>query len=145
MSQRDKHAENAVSIEPCSDVLFLSSLFLELAEDEGSDIHRTDQEAAEEMADFLERGEKAYIFIVSGNTAGYALVNINHTPPYLHHFYICRQYRRKGYGTSAFNMLINALVADEIDLDVYDWNERGKAFWGSLGFKPRAVIMRYRK
>lgn len=141
----NRHAGTAVSVEPCSDVALLSALFLELAEDEGSDIPRTAEKAAEEMEDYLRRGEKAYIFRVCGEIAGYALVILKRTPPYLHHFHICREKRRKGYGTAAFQTLIETLDIKTMDLDVFDWNERGKSFWRSLGFKPRAVIMRYAK
>lgn len=144
MPLKEKNAE-VLSVRPCTDVFLLSPLFLELAEDEKSDVRRSKQRALEEMADFLERGEKAYIFTVYKDVVGYALVNINRSPQYLHHFYICREQRCKGYGTCAFNMLLDTLGIDGIDLDVYDWNERGKSFWVSLGFKPRAVIMRYKK
>jgi GNAT superfamily N-acetyltransferase len=144
MPQENKNS-GLISAEQCSDVFLLSQLFLELAEDEKSDVRRTQQRAAEEMADFLNRGEKAYTFSVSEEVAGYALININRNPPYLHHFYICRDKRRKGYGTLAFNALLKVLAVSEMDLDVYDWNERGKEFWKSLGFKPRAIIMRYGK
>jgi GNAT superfamily N-acetyltransferase len=130
-------------IEPCEDTALLSGLFLELAEDERSDVQRTQKQAFEEMTSFLSRGEKAYIFTAGGNIAGYALAVTNRKPYYLHHFYICRGERRKGYGTIAFKLLLETLNVYEMDLDVYVWNERGRAFWESLGFKPRAVIMRY--
>lgn len=132
-------------IEPCDDTRLLAGLFFELAEDEQSDTKRTEQKAFEDMLSFLERGEKAYAFISDGSVAGYALVNTERTPPYLHHFYICRGERRKGYGTAAFRLLIEALETEVMDLDVYVWNERGNAFWGSLGFEPRATIMRYKR
>ncbi len=66
------------------------------------------------------------------------------TPLYLRHFYICRDQRRKGYGTAAFHALLRTLGTNTVDLDVYVWNERGKAFWTSLGFAPRALMMRRR-
>jgi GNAT superfamily N-acetyltransferase len=144
MSTYDGHSDCLISAEPCSDIPVLSTMFLELAEDEKSEIQRTVKAANEEMACLLER-EKAYKFSVSDEIIGYALVNTNRKPCYLHHFYICRSHRRKGYGTSAFYALLKALNIKEIDLDVYDWNERGKSFWNALGFKPRAIIMRYRK
>lgn len=130
-------------IEPCNDITLLSRLFKELAEDEPADVLRTDEMAKEEMEAFLARGEKAYIFTADGSIAGYALVVVNRKPPYLHQFYICRSERRKGCGTAAFKLLLETLNVDEMDLDVYVWNERGRAFWKSLGFKPRAIIMRY--
>jgi ribosomal protein S18 acetylase RimI-like enzyme len=50
--------------------------------------------------------------------------------------------RRKGLGTAAFNLLMSELNTNSIDLDVFCWNERGQAFWRSLGFKERCIIMR---
>lgn len=133
-----------INIEPCGDIELLTKLFMELALDERSDVERTEKQAQEEMRALIGRGEKAYVFM-SGKTAeGYALVNPERTPPYLHHFYICRKERRKGLGTAAYKALLETIGAKEIDLDVYLWNERGRAFWESLGFEPRALIMRYK-
>ncbi len=135
--------DEKLKIERCSDEELLSRLFRELAQDERSDVKRTEAEYREEMARLLGRGELAYIFSMEGAVAGYALVDPCRKPYYLHHFYICRGQRLKGYGKAAFRLLLDTLNIGEVDLDVYDWNERGKAFWSSLGFKPRAVIMRY--
>lgn len=132
-----------LKIERCSDEELLSRLFRELAQDERSDVKRTEAEYCEEMSRLLGRGELAYIFGAEGVAVGYALVDPCRKPYYLHHFYICRGQRLKGYGKAAFRLLLDTLNISEVDLDVYDWNERGKAFWSSLGFKPRAVIMRY--
>jgi GNAT superfamily N-acetyltransferase len=132
-----------IEIERSSDTGLLCRLFRELAEDERSDVMRTDSEYREEMSRLLGRGELAYIFSADGGVAGYALVDPFRKPYYLHHFYICRGQRLKGYGKAAFRLLLDTLKISKLDLDVYDWNERGKAFWASLGFTPRAVIMRY--
>jgi GNAT superfamily N-acetyltransferase len=130
-------------IERCDDTELLCRLFRELAEDERSDVKRTDSEYREEMTRLLNRGELAYTVAAEGAVVGYALVDPCRKPHYLHHFYICRGKRLKGYGKAFFRLLLEELGVGEIDLDVYDWNERGKAFWSSLGFKPRAIIMRY--
>ncbi|MGE5493834.1 MAG: N-acetyltransferase family protein [Burkholderiales bacterium] len=136
--------DNKLTIERCSDIELLSRLFRELAEDERSDVKRTEEDYREEMSKLLGRGELAYLFTTAkGGPAGYALVDPFRKPYYLRHFYICRGHRLKGYGKAAFRLLLDALKISEIDLDVFDWNERGKAFWNSLGFKPRAIIMRY--
>jgi GNAT superfamily N-acetyltransferase len=137
--------DEQLNITRCADADLLSRLFRELAEDERSDVHRSDDEYRGEMERLLNRGEVAYVFNAGGDVAGYALVDPLRKPYYLHHFYTCRGKRLKGYGKAAFRLLLNELDITEVDLDVYDWNERGKAFWNSLGFKPRAVIMRYSK
>jgi len=53
--------------------------------------------------------------------------------------------RRKGYGTQAFHLLLYHLNIQEIDIDVYSWNEAGIDFWKSLGFEKRYYNMRYKK
>lgn len=136
-------SDGEMNIERCTDLELLCRFFKELAEDERSDVKRTDVEYREEMTKLLGRGELAYVFSVDGDLVGYALVDPCRKPYYLHHFYTCRGKRLKGYGKAAFRLLIDELKISDIDLDVYAWNERGKAFWNSLGFKPRAVIMRY--
>jgi GNAT superfamily N-acetyltransferase len=141
--KKDASGNKCLRIEPCNDITLLAGMFLELAEDESSDKQRTEKQALEEMKALLERGERAYALTADGKIAGYALVDVSCKPPYLHHFYICRGERRKGYGRAAFRLLLETLKTNEIDLDVYVWNERGRAFWDSLGFKPRTVVMRY--
>jgi ribosomal protein S18 acetylase RimI-like enzyme len=55
---------------------------------------------------------------------------------------VVNDFRRGGKGTVAFNALIKELQTECIDLDVFCWNDRGRKFWESLGFKERAIIMR---
>ncbi len=132
-----------IEVSPCTDTALLTSLFLELMADEKTDRPVTEAQAKLRMQEYLARGDQAFAFGVQGDTVGYALVVCDREPLYLRHFYICRHARRKGYGTTAFHALLKALDTATIDLDVFVWNERGKAFWASLGFAPRATIMRY--
>lgn len=74
---------------------------------------------------------------------GYAVVHLDDQPRYLRHFYIRREERRRGFGTSAFHALLRALDVHRIDLDVMTWNERGFGFWRSLGFRERCRAMAY--
>lgn len=133
-----------IAVVPCADAALLTDLFLELMADEQADTPSTAVQALHRMGEYLSRGDNAYLFKVQGTVVGYALVVMDRTPLYLRHFYICREARRKGYGTRAFHTLLQTLGTDTMDLDVYVWNERGKAFWASLGFKPRATMMRYK-
>jgi GNAT superfamily N-acetyltransferase len=128
----------------CADAALLTQMFLELMADEHTDTPVNEAQAARRMGEYLARGDKAFVFQAQGESLGYALVIYDRTPLYLRHFYICRHARRKGYGTAAFRALLKTLDTDTIDLDVFVWNERGKAFWKSLGFAPRALMMRYR-
>ncbi len=113
----------------------------QLFEDEPSDTKLSEQEFQDRLLKCIDMGSQAYLFFEE-EIVGYALVNKSRKPYYLVDFFICRPYRRGGRGTTAFHTLLKELGTEEIDLDVLCWNERGKGFWESLGFKPRAIIMR---
>lgn len=133
-----------MTIKESKDIDLLAQLYSELMEDEQADYSLTKAQSKERIAKAFNRGQISYVFCENEVTVGYALVIPNRKPVYLHHFYICRDHRRKGFGKRAFNMLMQTLGTDTIDLDVFVWNERGRAFWNSLGFTPRATIMRYK-
>ncbi len=120
----------------------LAQLNKQLYEDEKNDNIPTIDVFEERLKCSMEQGSKAYLFIEDGEIAGYALVRTQLSPYYLSHFFICKNMRRKGLGTIAFNLLMNELNTNSIDLDVFCWNERGQEFWKSLGFKERYIIMR---
>lgn len=128
---------------PSTDITLLAQLYQGLLEDESFDIPRTLDELRDRMAGHLDAGEAAFLFMEGGRVVGYALIVVKKSPPYIHHFYICRDARRQGYGKEAFYALLDTLNADQMDLDVLVWNERGQKFWSSLGFVPRSIIMRY--
>ncbi len=132
-----------IALFPCDDVKLLAKLCAELTEDEANDVHPTEAVLCDNISALLSSGEVAYTFQAEGRVVGYAMVNVRRSPFYLHYFYICRDARRHGYGTEAFHALLKTLGTSKLDLDVFVWNERGKAFWQSLGFTPRATIMRY--
>ena len=129
---------------PCTvaHVQLLATLNKELYEDENNDNIPTIVVLEERLKFAMEQGSKAFIFMVDGEIAGYALVKTQTSPYYLSHFFICKTMRRKQFGTMAFNQLINELNTDSIDLDVFCWNHRGQGFWKSLGFEERCIIMR---
>jgi ribosomal protein S18 acetylase RimI-like enzyme len=145
-------SQNELTILPCDDAGQLLTLYQQLLEDEQADMHKTEAQCLEDMTTFLAKGEKAFLFMAEGEPVGYALVaqdvvgyamtNTNRKPPYLHHFCIARSARRMGYGRKAFHLLLQTLDVSEMDLEVFVWNERGIAFWRSLGFEPRTYMMR---
>ena len=120
----------------------LTRMNRELYEDEKNDCIPPDDVLEQRLKNYLDQGAKAFLFEKDGETAGYALINLNATPNYLLHFYICREHRRSHLGTQAFHLLLKELNTDRMDLDVLCWNERGMAFWKSLGFRERCIIMR---
>jgi ribosomal protein S18 acetylase RimI-like enzyme len=136
-----------ITIQACTqaDVTELSRLNRMLIEDEQADNPMSLPELEQRMAGFLAGDYNAFFFAAEGNRVGYALVDQMKTPPYLRHFFICRDCRRLGYGREAFFALLSHLRISEIDLDVYVWNHRGLAFWESLGFSKRCINMRFTK
>jgi GNAT superfamily N-acetyltransferase len=124
------------------DVRELAKMNQMLIEDEKAPKLLSLEQLEKRMVNFLESDYKAYIFSDEGKTIGYALVNMSLNPIYLRHFFICREERRKGYGKEAMHDLMGCLQINEIDIEVYAWNERGLSFWRSLGFKERVYKMR---
>ncbi len=125
------------------DLPLLAAMAQMLGEDEQADNPKSLQELQEMLAALLWEGHRAFTFAEEGRVVGYALCNMQKKPIYLRHFFICREARRKGCGTRAFHALVAGLGARELDLDAYVWNERGLAFWESLGFCKRCYMMRY--
>lgn len=144
--------QNELTIRPSRDAAELLALYRQMLEDENADMHKSEAQCLEDLSKFLENGEKAFLFVAKGKPVGYALVaqdvagyvmtGTKGKPPYLHHFCIARSARRMGYGRKAFHLLLKTLDVNEMDLEVFVWNERGIAFWRSLGFEPRTHVMR---
>ena len=117
----------------------------QLFEDEPSNRSLTKAQFEERLANYLENGCEAYHFMEHQEIIGYALVNKSRSPYYLIDFFICRDVRRHGYGKTAIQVLMDELKTKALDLDVFCWNDRARAFWRSVGFEEMAVIMRRQK
>ena len=128
-----------------NDIPLLVEMNLELHQDEKHDYIPPVQELERRLREAMDQGVKIYFFIYNGEIVGYTAVKVlvyEHYPPYIWHFFIKREHRRKGLGTLAIELLLKELKTDSLDLDVFVWNERGRSFWKSLGFRERAVLMR---
>lgn len=123
------------------DMKQIAEMTKKLFEDEPSDTILSIEQFENRLENYINAGCEAFLF-VEVDVVGYALVNLARNPYYLIDFFICRNYRRGGKGTTAFSKLMKELNTENIDLDVFCWNNRGKKFWESLGFKERAIIMR---
>jgi len=128
-----------------ADLDILASLNKQLIEDEQSDNKMNVAQLKERMHGFIHGEYSAYLFKDKDTIVGYALVKNTQSPIYLRQFFICREHRKKGYGTLAFNKLLEALKINTIDIEVLCWNKPGKSFWDSLGFKERSIYMRLEK
>ena len=136
-----------ITVFVCSlaDVSELATLNLMLIEDEKAENTMTLPQLERRMTGFLSSGYKAFFFNADDRFVGYALVNMTSSPLYLRQFFICRDFRRMGYGQKSFRALIEHLQIPEIDIDVYSWNHMGISFWKSLGFSERYYSMRFKK
>jgi len=136
-----------MTLHPCTpqDAPELARLNRMLIEDEKAENSMALPELERRMADFLSADYAAFFFEENTRRIGYALVRMSATPLYLRQFFIGREHRRMGYGRQAFRALLEHLQTDEIDLDVYAWNEAGMAFWKSLGFYERCHNMRMKQ
>jgi 8-oxo-dGTP diphosphatase len=125
-----------------ADVPELAELNRQLLRDERSNKKLTLPELEARMAGWLNEGELAVMFKNSeGATVGYALARTKQSPVYLHHFFICREYRRQGLGKTAFKLLTDYIGDDRIELEVLPWNDGALRFWQSLGFRTNSLNM----
>ena len=127
------------------DVAQLALMNKHLIEDEKSNNPMGVEELEHRMMDFLNSDYKAYLFIEDDTVLGYALIRHTSTPLYLRQFYIKREFRRQHYGKTAFELLMEYIQADTIDIDVLPWNAQGRLFWKSCGFEETCVSMRYKE
>ena len=133
-----------MQIKPCStaDCGQLAAMNKRLIEDEQSTNPMSVSQLEERMHGFLTGEYSAFYFLEEKTVIGYALVRHTADPLYLRQFFIDREYRRKHYGTRAFQLLMKHLQTDSIDIDVLPWNARGMAFWQSCGFRETCISMR---
>ena len=136
-----------MQIQECTiaDVPKLAALNKQLIDDEKSDNPMTINELENRMSDFLNTEYSAYFFIIDSKIIGYALVKKTAEPIYLRQFLIDRNYRKQHYGKQAFQMLLQYLDIEEIDLEVLPWNKNGLAFWKHCGFNETCIAMRYKE
>lgn len=134
-----------MNLKKCSaqDAEKLAELNKQLIEDEKSDNKMSLGELQDRMKSFLETDYAAYFFMEGGSIIGYALVNVRAAPLYLRQFFIARNFRRSHKGRQAFELLLDELKTDKIDLEVLSWNEAGLKFWQSCGFAERSRYMRF--
>lgn len=132
-----------VSLAQESDIPLLTELNFRLREDENADNVFTMEQLEQRMRKLLSETYRAYLFREQETVIGYALIDFGRQPVYLRQFYIEREYRRQGRGREAFHLILQRENISEMDVEVYLWNDAGKAFWTGLGFKPRYLGLRY--
>jgi ribosomal protein S18 acetylase RimI-like enzyme len=121
----------------------LARMNVELRADERIDNVMTDVEVKDRMRGFLlGKTYKVHVFEEHGEIIGYSVVDVIRSPAYMRQFFIVRGSRRSGYGRKFFQLLVGALGADAIDVEVLVWNQGAIGFYEKIGFHPRYVGMR---
>ena len=117
-----------------------------LIDDGGANNIMNDVQLMKRMEDFISSDDyDVLLFAKNECYLGYALINTSCTPLFIRHFYIDREYRRKGYGRIAFNQIVSLYDTCQFDLTVLNNNTIGYLFWKSCGLVPYEIYMHYRK
>ncbi|GHV32858.1 hypothetical protein FACS18949_05180 [Clostridia bacterium] len=129
-----------------NDCQILADMNKQLIDDEGDINPMTVADLEARMSAWLLNGTyAAYLFKRNDTTVGYALVDPKETPPWVRHFFICREHRRQRYGRAAVKLLLEKLDVDEVGLSCWSYNARGLAFWRSFNHEMYSVKFRIRK
>lgn len=121
-----------------------------LIEDEGSSNPMTLLQLENRLRIWLQAEWRGVLFFENTQSVGYAIYRLqrqdfdNRETAYIRHYFIERDYRRKGYGSEGLKKLRSEILAKNttIYLEVLTHNARGRAFWQSLGFTEYSVTMR---
>lgn len=128
------HENNMITIEQATlaDCPVLALMNRQLIDDGGDDSTMTDPQLESRMYHWLQEDPyyTGFVFKLNGETIGYALIDVSER--WLRHFFICRKYRRRGYGREAVRLLMKHLGIEEIGLSCLTKNVIGQAFWRSF-------------
>jgi GNAT superfamily N-acetyltransferase len=126
-----------------NDSPLLAEMNERLTRDENHRDRMTIDSLRSRMTKWLAEGSRAVLFEENGQAVGYALFDKTPEHVYLKHFFVEAEHRRKGTGRTAIEWLIENVWDGEkrIRLDVISVNERGIAFWKSLGFEDYCITM----
>ena len=142
---RTNHIEN-VRIERASDqdINLLLKMNYDLMDDEKFDRPLPEEKLIERWKEFLTDNFLTLLIKIENEVVGYSVIHDHPHPKYIRHFFIKRDFRRKGIGTKAINLILEYLNVNEMDVDVMFWNLDGLLFWKSLGFKERYIGLTYK-
>ena len=125
-----------------TDIPLLAAMNQQLIRDEGHRNPMSLAELKERLASFLAGPYEAAIFWAK-EPAGYALWRFAPDHVYLRQFFIAPPLRRRGYGRLAMRLLREEAWPGQtrLRLEVLVGNERGIAFWRSVGLEPYCLTM----
>ena len=134
------------------DLPLLAAMNRRLIKDEGSRNPMDEEALRARLAGWMRRRVYHFDLFTAGDIpVGYAAYQVRReqyeperTNVFLRHFYIEREYRRRGLGRAAFDLLVQTRFPTDasIDLNVLTDNLAGQRFWASVGFAPFYTAMR---
>jgi ribosomal protein S18 acetylase RimI-like enzyme len=127
-----------------NDIPLLAEFNHQLIEDERAPNPMTVRELARRMAGWFEADYRAVVFETNSTPVAYALFRDAENGIYLRQFYVAREHRRSGIGTSAIRLFRERVVPTDrsLSLEVLSHNEVGIAFWRAVGFHEHAISFR---
>jgi GNAT superfamily N-acetyltransferase len=130
-----------------SDAELLGRLNFQLIRDEGHRNPMSESELVDRMQEWLRSEEyDAAIFFSEANLTAYVLWRKEGpNQVYLRHFFVARDWRRRGIGQAAFHLFADQLlpIGTRIKVDVLCGNLAGLSFWRSLGFQDYALSLEW--
>ena len=129
-----------------SDVTCLAELNFQLIQDEGHRNRMSVEELQQRISDWLREDYSGYLFQLNDLLIGYALYRHDPEYVYLRQFFVNEKHRRQGFGKSAMQWLYkNVWQGQRVRVEVLVTNERGVAFWKSIGFKDYCLTLEFEK
>jgi ribosomal protein S18 acetylase RimI-like enzyme len=132
------------------DIPTLAHMNKRLIEDEGSTNPMTLEQLETRLRSWLNTEWRGVLFLEQDKPIGYTIYRLqrqdfdNRETVYIRHYFIERDYRRLGFGRKGLEKLKAELFPKNVTvyLEVLIHNERGRAFWQSLGFNEYSLTMR---
>jgi ribosomal protein S18 acetylase RimI-like enzyme len=132
------------------DATLLAHMNKRLVEDEGGNNPMTLEQLETRLKNWLHSEWRGVLFLNGAKVVGYTIYRLqrqefdNRDTVYIRHYFIERDYRRFGFGSEGLEKLRAEIFPKGVTiyLEVLTHNERGRAFWQSLGFSEYSVTMR---
>jgi ribosomal protein S18 acetylase RimI-like enzyme len=129
----------------------LARMNRQLIEDEGSRNPMSLTALESRMRQWLQEDWRVVLIYAESTLAGYALFRVRlddyfpqQSDVYVRQFFIRREWRKRGIGRTAFDLLMRDFFPPDatLTLDVLANNPAGQRFWQGLGFQPYSFTLK---
>jgi ribosomal protein S18 acetylase RimI-like enzyme len=129
----------------------LAQMNRQLIEDEGSRNPMSLAALESRMRQWLQEDWQVVLIYAESALAGYALFRVRpddyfpqQSDVYVRQFFIRREWRKRGIGRGAFDLLARDFFPPDatLSLDVLANNPIGQRFWQGLGFQPYCFTLK---